>query len=134
MSKTGTFVAIGAVVVLIAGMVIWGVIDGRQKNPGEVAGSQAPDAAIVEYYGAECPHCQRIQEFLDTNHVADKVQFTQKEVWHDAKNSDELTSRAKSLCGLDSDKIGVPLVIADGKCYVGEDEVTSLFKEKAGIQ
>ena len=130
MSKTGTYIATGAISFLIAGMVVWGVVDSRQKGQAD-SGSQVPDAALVEYYGAECPHCQRIQEFLDANHVADKVKFTQKEVWHDAKNSEELTSRAKSVCSLDPDKVGVPFVIDNGKCYVGEDEVTGIFKKEA---
>jgi glutaredoxin len=132
MQQKSTFITIGIVVLLIAGLVVWGVADSRQKNQQNTANA-TPDAPVVYYYGAECSHCLRVQEFLDANNIADKVQYTKKEVWHDTKNSAELSERAKSVCGLDPDKIGVPFVIADGKCFVGETEVMTLFKQKAGL-
>ena len=134
MSQKSSFIAVGIVALFIAGMIWWGISDSRNKNASFEADDAALAGAMVYYYGAECPHCQRIQEFLDANKVADKVTYEKKEVWHDTKNSAELGRRAKSVCHLDPSKLGVPFVIVDGKCYSGEVEVTDIFKQKAGIQ
>jgi glutaredoxin len=134
MSQKSSFIAIGIIAVLIAGMVWWGVSDSRNKTADFAQTDAALLGTMVYYYGAECPHCQRIQEFLDADKVADTVTYEKKEVWHDAKNSAELSRRAQSVCNLDPGKLGVPFVITDGKCYSGETEVTDIFKQKAGIR
>jgi len=100
----------------------------QEKSVGNT--SDNANESIVYYYGTECPHCQRVQEFLDSNNVTDTVRYAQKEIWHDTQNNDELTSRAKSVCGLDPSQIGVPLVIADSQCFTGETDVMNFFKAK----
>ncbi len=134
MSQKSSFLVLGVVAVLIAGMVWWGIADNRSKTTSFAEEDVALSNTLVYYYGAECPHCQRVEEFLDANKVADTVSYTKKEVWHDEKNSAELARRAKSVCGLEAKDLGVPFVIADGKCFSGETDVMNIFKEKAGIQ
>lgn len=130
MPKKEMFTVLAVVTVLVGALVVWGIRDG-QSSGAAVDGVQ--DAAIVYYFGQECPHCQRVSQFLEDNKIAEKVDFVKKEVWHDAANNREMEQRAKSVCGIDKNALGVPFLIGDGKCYVGEDEVMNFFKEKAGI-
>lgn len=132
MPKRDTFVVLGVVTLLVVALIVWGIRDGKNTQTGVVEG--ASDAATIYYYGAECPHCQRVAEFLEENKIAEKVDFAKKEVWHDAANNREMNRRAKEVCGLEPDALGVPFLIGDDKCFVGEVEVIDFFKEKAGIQ
>jgi glutaredoxin len=123
---------LGFVVVLmllIGALIYWGLKD---SGSGVVL---TPDdgASIVYYYGEECPHCKDVQSFLDENHVAEKIHFVKKEVWHNTKNSAEMESRAK-ICGIQPEGMGVPFVFSDGQCKVGTPDVIAFFKKAAGIE
>lgn len=114
----------GIVLAIVIGLIVWGVQSSR---------STADDAPIIYYYGEECPHCQEVAKFLEENHIAEKVSFTKKEVWHNPANNREMIRRAKE-CGLDTKKLGVPFLWNEGQCIAGgQDEVMNFFREKAGI-
>lgn len=135
MSRKVTFLLIGLLVLAIAGLILWGVVDGRSKKSISVSvDDNTLNNQMIYYYGEECPHCQRIQAFLEENKIADMIPYVKKEVWHDAQNNAEFIRRAQSVCGIDQSKLGVPFVIVEGKCYSGEIEVMGIFKTKAGIQ
>ncbi len=97
-------------------------------------GSQQVSEVIgtVYYYGAECPHCKKINEFLDENSISEKVTFSKKEVWHDTSNAKEMTVAA-TQCGIDKKDIGVPFIFDNGTCLIGEPDVRKFFSEKAGL-
>ncbi|MEI9966702.1 MAG: hypothetical protein WDN67_03660 [Candidatus Moraniibacteriota bacterium] len=122
----------GVTLLLIAGLVGWGIFE--QKKTAQEAASAGPDANIIYYWGAECPHCKAINEFIEQNDIASKVQFTKKEVWHNRQNSQEMAERAKT-CGIDPNNIGVPFVFdAEAKtCTMGEPDTRKFFAERAGI-
>lgn len=87
---------------------------------------------IVYYYGAECPHCLDVNEFLEENNIASKVEFVKKEVWHDKNNANELSEVAQK-CGINPGSIGVPFLAAGGKCYIGGPDVEGFFSKAAGM-
>lgn len=87
---------------------------------------------VVYYYGAECPHCKSVMIFLDEFDVYSKVDFEKKEVWHDTENKKELDMVARK-CGKDPNRIGVPFLLAKGKCYMGLPDVKNYFKREIGI-
>ncbi len=112
--------------VAVAGIIAWGMTSSTGTEPvAEVTGT-------VYYYGAECPHCKKINEFLEENKIAEKVTFAKKEVWHDSGNAKEMTKAAEQ-CGLDKKDIGVPFVFDNGTCLIGEPDVRKFFSDKAGI-
>ncbi len=115
--------------VLIIGLIVWAVMDSRaQKQAASV-----PDASTIYFYGEECPHCKRINEFLQSNDIASKFTFTKKEVWHSRTNSAQMKEKAEA-CGLDASKVGVPFIYTEGnKCFFGEPDVKKFFAEKAGV-
>jgi len=92
-----------------------------------------PNSDVVYYYGRECPHCKDVAKFLEENDIYGKVDFAKKEVWHNKNNGKELMEVAKK-CGIDPNKLGVPFLVANGKCYIGGPDVEAFFTEKAGIK
>lgn len=121
--------AVVIAVACVAGFAFWN--SKRADDSGSASGGSAP-SGIVFYYGAECPHCKDVEAFLDENKVADKVNFTKKEVWHDQTNAAEMAEAVKA-CGLSGDKVGVPFLYADGKCHVGTPDVEGYFRTAAGL-
>lgn len=117
---------VATITVLIVGVIVWGMTSNNANAPvTEVSGT-------VYYYGAECPHCKRVNEFLEENKISEKVTFTKKEVWHDNGNAKEMT-QAATQCGIDKKDIGVPFIFDNGSCLIGEPDVKKFFSEKAGI-
>ena len=112
--------------VAIIGTVVWGMKSGSSSS------SAANLVGTIYYYGAECPHCKNINEFLEKNNIAEKVNFSKKEVWHDRANASEMT-QAGAKCGIAKKDLGVPFIFDDGKCLIGEPDVKKFFSEKAGI-
>ncbi len=92
-----------------------------------------PNSSIVYYYGKECPHCKDLAKFLEDKRIADKVSFAKKEVWHNAKNADEMQKRADG-CQVSKEGMGVPFVWSEGQCFVGGPDAENFFKQKAGIK
>jgi glutaredoxin len=119
-------------VVAVLGFIYWGMQDG--KNQIDQTQINTDPNAIVYYYGEGCPHCKVVNDFLVANpQVAEKVSFEKKEVWSNKTNATEMESRAKA-CGIKPEGMGVPFLYGgDGKCYVGEPEVTGFFKTKSGM-
>lgn len=117
-------------IVAVVGFIYWGLQDGKQSETQTV--NDDPNA-IVYYYGEGCPHCKVVQDFIDANNITEKVSFVKKEVWSSKENAAEMGRRAKA-CGVQPEGMGVPFVYGgDGKCYMGEPDVTGFFKTKSGM-
>jgi len=84
---------------------------------------------ITLFYGIGCPHCEKVEEYLTTNKVAEKVQYTKKEVYYNKRNAKEMASRAKT-CGLPTDTIGVPFLWTGSGCLLGEPDIVDFFQKK----
>jgi len=87
------------------------------------------DTPIVLYFGVTCPHCKEVDEFIEENDIAEKVSFSQKEVYKNTNNADEAIEKA-AICGIAKDKLGVPFLFDGDKCYVGKDRIIDFFNEK----
>lgn len=76
----------------------------------------ADSEPVVEiYHGQECPHCQRLLEWLPALEVAyPEADFKVFEVWHNAENQAQMMQRGEDLS---VQFTGVPLVIV-GEAYV----------------
>ena len=84
---------------------------------------------IIFFYGDGCPHCAIVEEYLKENKVAEKVAFSQKEVYYNRNNANELEEKAK-ICGMPTDSIGVPFLWNGEKCLVGDVDIVEFFKQK----
>lgn len=94
------------------------------------------NSKIILFYGAGCPHCAVVEEYIKQNKIDEKITFARKEVRQNKDNANELVEKAK-VCGLPTDSIGVPF-LWDGtngdKCYVGDKDVIDYFKQKTNGQ
>ena len=118
-------IAIVIVIIAVGAIIFW--------PKGGASNSQNSD--IILYYGNTCPHCKIVEDFISQNNIAQKVSFQNKEVYQDKNNALELAVKAQK-CSIATDSIGVPFLWdgANSKCYVGEPDITQLFKDKAGIK
>lgn len=85
---------------------------------------------VILFYGKECPHCQIVEEYLDKNKIFEKFSFVRSEVFHNENNQKIFVEKYKS-CGVsDKGEMGVPMLWADGKCYIGQDKAIEYFQNK----
>lgn len=129
MESKKIIIVLGLAGVLIAGLIVWAIMESKAEKQA----ASVPDASTIYFYGEECPHCKRINEFLESNAIASKFTFTKKEVWHSRTNSAQMKEKAEA-CGMDASKVGVPFIYTEGnKCVFGEPDVKKFFAEKAGV-
>lgn len=84
---------------------------------------------IILFYGSECPHCRIVEKYIDENKISEKINFSQAEVFHNDNNREVFLEKYK-ICGItDKDELGVPMLFADGKCYIGQDKVIEYFQK-----
>jgi len=87
----------------------------------------------VLYYGETCPHCKIVEEFMKNNSIENQMEIIQKEAFSNKTNAEELL-KVGEICKLPKEYIGaVPLLYADGKCYIGDKDIISFFQEKLNI-
>ena len=87
------------------------------------------NSLIIFFYSDICPHCKNVEKYFQDNNVRSKINFEEKEVYNNTNNASLLADKAK-ICGIKENEIGVPLLWADGKCYVGDEEIIKFFNEK----
>lgn len=96
---------------------------------GKTSNDKSSLPSSPEYFwSSTCPHCAKVQEFLDSWDKKDKLQLDKKQVDNNYANSTLLAKRARS-CGLPQDQIGVPfLFTTEGKCIAGDEPIIEYFK------
>ena len=93
-------------------------------------GSSLPEG-IVLYWGEGCPHCAKVEEFLQTNKVDQQVQITRKEVYKDRRNAREMARVAKQ-CDLNPTGMGVPFLWTGTTCLTGDKDIIAFFQATVG--
>jgi glutaredoxin len=113
---------------LVFSMVLVGCSFGG-ASPKNEAKPAEDNSAIILFYGTECPHCQEVERYLNENKISEKVQFSQREIFHDQANSALLVEKAKS-CNVNLDNLGVPFLWSEGQCIMGQQEIIQFFQNK----
>lgn len=88
---------------------------------------------IILFYGQGCPHCVNVDNYIATNNITQKVNFTKLETWYNQGNAALLQQKA-TACGLSANSIGVPLLWDGSRCYVGETDVINFFSKYVSTQ
>lgn len=86
--------------------------------------------SVPEYYwSSTCPHCAKVQEFIDSWDKKDKLTLDKKQIDDgNYTNSILLSKRARS-CGIPGSQVGVPLIFTtQGKCIVGDEPIIEYLK------
>jgi glutaredoxin len=121
------FLTLCALLLIVVPLVV--IVSGSKNQQN----NQPIKESLVFYYGITCPHCKDVEEFINTNNIHDKVEFTEKEVYENKENSDELSKVAQS-CGIPLNQIFVPFLYDNGECIIGSDKIIANLANKAGIE
>jgi thiol-disulfide isomerase/thioredoxin len=90
-------------------------------------------AKFVEFYGQECPHCQKMAPIVEQVEKETGVYFEELEVWHNDTNRAEYLKHMDSVmrdCNLKQEGIVVPTFMSmkNNKSLCGEKTVEELKK------
>lgn len=55
--------------------------------------------ALLEFYGTECPHCEKMRPSVEKMEQEAGVRVTRYEVWHDPDNRDLFKQVDQNFCG-----------------------------------
>ena len=95
----------------------------------ESAQTKTTPSGIVLFYGIGCPYCEQVDAYITEQDITEKVSFERKEVYYNKENADELASLV-SICGLPTNKVGVPFLWDGEYCFVGMPDIVNFFDEK----
>jgi hypothetical protein len=108
-------VAIIALVVMTFGNGLTSILSNYGKG----------DGSKILYYSLTCSYCKNVSEYIKNNEITG---ILEKEISVDQANANELYERMVQ-CGEDvSDGLHIPVLWAEGKCFVGETEAIDYLK------
>jgi len=96
-------------------------------------GSGPAESGIILYWGIGCPHCEKVEEFLQANKVEQVIEITKKEVYQNQKNAYEMGKHA-GVCGLPTDSVAVPLLWTGQQCLIGDVDIIGYFRQALGME
>ncbi len=125
MKNFGLIALIATILIIVGGVFL--VSKGGNSTP---QGSPPPLPNKLEYFWGEgCPHCEIVQEFLDSWENTDKLNIDKREVWYNKTNANLMTARVIQ-CGMDPKKAGVPFMFTpEGECINGDEPIINYFKK-----
>ncbi len=111
-----------------------GDIQGMSDDQSEMvveSSDSTRDQKFVFFYGDTCPYCHDVMDWMDETGVESMLDITRKEVYNDAKNSEQMNLAVRS-CGMAQS--GVPMMYtSDKECIVGSTPIIDHLSEVAGI-
>jgi len=130
------------IAIILVGFLFWAWQTGFfAKGPVVYVPPTPLPEGIVLFYGAECPHCKNVEDFIAKNNIGQKVKFTNLEIPFAGKTSSQLVANAGLLvsiaqgCKLDVSKgVNIPFLYDGKSCLIGQDDVINFFKTQAGIK
>ena len=113
------YLIIFSVLVLVTGALLIRILK---------TGNKVPEKTIL-FYSENCPYCQQVNEFIAKNKIKEKISIIEKEVKTNQENSRQLSNVAVS-CNLGKEKILVPFLYVDKRCFVGAQDIINYLKGK----
>ncbi len=90
------------------------------------------DDAVLLFYGYSCPHCKNVEKFIDENGLNSKMNIVSLEVMNNSGNLAQMRNYA-AKCGLKGGTLSVPFIVAQGRCYEGEENALKFLKTRGGL-
>lgn len=113
-----------AVMILVGGAVIVGW---RELRKPTVAAQ-----GITLFTSSECIQCRQVETFITDNAIDTKLTLVRKDISIPI-NLAALNAAAR-VCQIESTQgIGLPLLLVDGKCYVGGSRVEGYFRQRTDL-
>ncbi len=84
----------------------------------------------ILFYSNSCPHCQKVEEYINANGIRNKLKFRELEVATNQNNAQILLQKAQS-CGLDTTQgVGIPVFFNGSKCLQGDTAIINYFEQQ----
>ncbi len=119
--SANTALAVIAILIVVAGLFL---LSRKQEQAESTSGNQG----MILFYSLSCPHCQNVEQYIETNKVKEKYSFDRLEVSKNQNNSAQLAAKARA-CGLDTQGIGVPFLWTGEKCLMGDTDIIEFFQQ-----
>lgn len=113
------------VTIFIIIAVVFGLYKLTSSNP-QIKGVEESSADIVLYYGDGCPHCQKVEAYINQNQLDQKVKITMKEVYYNKTNQNDMLTAAKNCPEIDTTQgMGVPFAYVPSakSCLQGDQPI-----------
>jgi len=136
------FIVYTVILIILAGFLFWGFQTGFfvQLFTGPVKPVAVPEGTLL-FYGADCPHCKIVEDYIVKNNIDKIVKYTKLEVPFNSKTSAELEANAvlaiqlAKSCKLSTiNGVGIPFLYDGKNCILGQDDVINFFKNAANIK
>lgn len=89
---------------------------------------------LVFFWGDGCSHCEKVEEYIKSNNIDNKIKINRKEVFKNKNNSQEFKETVNKNCPeiVGTDGIGVPVAFdpITKKCYQGDTPIIDYLTEK----
>lgn len=93
----------------------WNIVVVPVSNETENSIPKAEDLVFTYYYWQWCPHCAKLDAYLNNRDWYDKLNIIKKEVWYNAENQKAMAEDIKRL-GLEwESSIWVPFIVVNNK-------------------
>jgi len=125
MGKQALKISLLIILSLAALGLIWFVV---KKTGGE----EHKPTELAIYIADGCHFCAQVEDYVKTNRLEEKLPIVFKEVSKSQNNAGELVQRAEK-CGLDTNRLGVPILYDGRDCYQGDGEINNYLKNAAGL-
>ena len=124
MKKNTIIIALIFLLMIIIAIII---MPKNEKNPEPK--KPLKEAGTILFYGAGCPHCAIVDNYIKENKVEESISFQSLEIYNNEDNSRLLNEKANA-CGLDTKRIGVPFLWDNNVCFIGDRQITDYFSTK----
>ena len=93
--------------------------------------NQVVNGELILFYGEGCPHCLKVESYIEENKVTDKIDLQLKEVWNNEENHNLMIEKVKA-CNLGNKSVGVPFLwdAGNSKCLMGDSNVIDYLQSK----
>jgi cytochrome c biogenesis protein CcdA len=85
---------------------------------------------IIIFWGQGCPHCAKVEKFIQENGFDKIFEIERKEIYFNQKNREEF-NRVCEEHNIPLMERGVPMALIDGNCVIGDQDIIEALKEKA---
>ncbi|MFH1188576.1 MAG: hypothetical protein V1652_01890 [bacterium] len=117
MNKNPIFLTIVCCVIIFASCFILFKDTQAKRSPSPTVTEE-----MALYYREDCPHCKVVEAYIEEHHISEHVTIEHKEVMQDKVNAEELMAYAR-ICGIDTNKIGIPFLWDGEACHMGDNDI-----------
>jgi glutaredoxin len=105
------------IIVIIIAIILFGIWVFKQITPA------LPDAVTL-YTSKTCPHCQIVDNFIQTNNIHGQLKFTEKQLENHTRYVRELI-RVVRFCGYRTNELPIPVLWTGSTktCIIGERDI-----------